>query len=145
MLVLETKFQGEWHGLKITGRIDRIDRTAEGLTLIDYKTSSSPPKGVKNAEGETKIDLQLPLYKAVAAPNLYPNEAVHKTLYYSLTKGKDISPKPPCLEELNEVGDRLKEHLTKGSYPVQPDIKQNACEYCPYDSVCRKSDRFLPH
>jgi len=141
VLVLETKFQGEWHGLKITGRIDRIDRTAEGLTLIDYKTSSSPPKGVKNAEGETKIDLQLPLYQAVAAPNLYPNETVHQTLYYSLTKGKNISPKSPSLEELNEVGDRLKEHLTKGNYPVQPDIKQNSCEYCPYDSVCRKGDR----
>jgi hypothetical protein len=64
---------------------------------------------------------------------------VHKTLYYSLTKGEDISPKSfPSEAELIEVGDRLKTHLQTGNYPVKPDLKEEACRYCDYDLVCRK-------
>jgi RecB family exonuclease len=139
VLKLEAKFTGEWQGLKITGRVDRLDDTPEGLVLIDYKTGGTAPKGVKNAEGEAKIDLQLPLYAAVAAPSLSPDRPVHKTLYYSLTKGEDISPKSfPSEAELIEVGDRLKAHLETGNYPVEPDLKEEACRYCDYDLVCRK-------
>ena len=76
---------------------------------------------------------------AFAAPNLSPDRLVHKTLYYSLTKGEDISPKSfPSEAELIEVGDRLKTHLQTGNYPVEPDIKEEACRYCDYDVVCRK-------
>ena len=139
VLKLEAKFTGEWQGLKITGRVDRLDDTPEGLVLIDYKTGGTAPKGVKNAEGEAKIDLQLQLYAAVAAPSLSPDRPVHKTLYYSLTKGEEISPKSfPSEAELIEVGDRLKTHLQTGNYPVEPDIKEEACRYCDYDVVCRK-------
>ncbi|MEB3188880.1 MAG: PD-(D/E)XK nuclease family protein, partial [Snowella sp.] len=142
VLNLEAKFTGEWLGLKMTGRVDRLDDTPEGLVLIDYKTSSIAPKGVKNAEGEAKIDLQLPLYVAVAAPRLFPDRPVHKALYYSLTKGKDISPKSfPSEAELREVGDRLKTCLQTGNYPVEPDIKEEACRYCDYDVICRKRSR----
>ncbi|NBO64192.1 MAG: PD-(D/E)XK nuclease family protein [Acidobacteria bacterium] len=37
----ERKFEGTWQGLNVRGSIDRIDRTPEGLTLIDYKTGSN--------------------------------------------------------------------------------------------------------
>ncbi len=138
VIAIETQFKGEWQGLTITGRVDRIDRTPQGLTLIDYKTSSRAPKGVKNVDGDAKIDLQLPLYKAVAAPALFPHEPVYQTQYYSLTKGEDISPRKfPTETELNHVGDRLKQHLNEGDYPVQPDNQRQACRYCSYDAVCR--------
>lgn len=141
VLHLEDRFEGEWEGFKVRGYVDRIDRTEQGLILIDYKTRSSPPAGVKDETGKAKIDLQLPLYKAVAAPFFYPDESVQQTSYYSLTAGRDISAKPPTAEQLKAVANRLKTHLSTGHYPVQPDIERKACAYCVYDSVCRQGER----
>jgi len=142
VLNLEDRFEGEWHGLKIHGYVDRIDRTNDGLILMDYKTSSQAPAGVKDATGKASIDLQLPLYKAVAAPCFYPGESVHRTSYYSLSTGKNLSVRSnPTEHELEAVADRLKIHLTTGHYPVEPDIGRRACTYCPYDPVCRQGER----
>ncbi len=136
---IEQEFEGEWHGLKIRGCVDRIDRTPTGLILVDYKTSAQPPKGVKDTTGKAKIDLQLPLYEAVAAPIFHAEPAQHRTSYYSLTTGKDISPRSkPTAADLEAVADRLKIHLTTGSYPIAPDIERHACKYCAYNSVCRQ-------
>lgn len=75
-VALERDFAGEWHGLKVRGRIDRIDRTEAGLVLIDYKTGKSRPAGIKDQTGKASIDLQLPLYQEAAGPALFPGEPV---------------------------------------------------------------------
>ncbi len=142
VLALEQKIQGEWQGLPITGYIDRIDQTAQGLVIMDYKTSSKTPAGIKDETGNACLDLQLPIYKADVA-DLYPDQATTRTRYYSLTQGKDISissKKVRSEEEFMAAGDRLKQHLKNGSYPVEPDLKREACRYCDFDSVCRKTE-----
>lgn len=139
---LEQRFEGEWLGLRVTGRVDRIDRTPGGLVLIDYKTSASLPKGVKDTKGKASIDIQLPLYKDVAAASLFPEEAVAETYYYSLTKGKKMTPsKNAPQHELPRVIERCKDYLERGQYPVQPDMARAACQYCDFDSVCRQGNR----
>ncbi|HHP7245253.1 MAG TPA: PD-(D/E)XK nuclease family protein [Elainellaceae cyanobacterium] len=142
-IALEEEFAGNWHGFQIRGRVDRIDRTDDGLVLIDYKTSSSAPKGVSNADGKACIDLQLSIYKDVAAPALFPSERVTNAYYYSLTKGKrlkDLS-KLPNQTELAEVATRCQSHLNTGHFPVSPDTGREACKYCAYDLVCRQGNR----
>ena len=142
VLALETMFQGELNSLKIRGRVDRIDRWEDGLVLIDYKSGASSPKGIKNEQGKASIDLQLPLYQAMAATHLYPEESVSKMIYYSLSKGKDISPKKVITQtELIEILEGLKVHFDEGSYPVAPDQEKEACKYCSNELVCRQGDR----
>lgn len=138
---LESWFEGTWQGLKIRGRVDRIDRTVEGLVLMDYKTSSHAPDGVKDEKGKAQMDVQLSLYRDVAAPALFPGEAIAEVLYYSLTKGKKLPKALPSPEELELFATRCKTHLTSGSYPVQPDIDRHACKYCEFDLVCRQGSR----
>jgi RecB family exonuclease len=75
-VALEQSFSGQWQGLPVTGRVDRIDRGPQGLVLIDYKTGSTQPAGVQDSGGRAQLDLQLPLYQEVAAPQLFPQEAV---------------------------------------------------------------------
>ncbi|MBW4580333.1 MAG: PD-(D/E)XK nuclease family protein [Tildeniella nuda ZEHNDER 1965/U140] len=140
-IALEAKFEGIWHDLKLTGRVDRIDRTPQGLVLIDYKTGSSPPKGVSDANGKACIDLQLPLYQQVAAPALFPAATVATSYYYSLTKTKKLSKALPSEQELADVADRCKAHLNHGHFPVQPDVGGVACQYCAFDLVCRQGSR----
>ena len=66
----------------LIGRIDRMDRHAETgmLRIMDYKTSESsfsPNKKhrIKDADGSWQwIDLQLPLYRILASPEIYDDK-----------------------------------------------------------------------
>ncbi len=142
ILELEKKFEGEWEGLRMQGYIDRIDETPDGLFAIDYKTGSSVPKGIKDADGRLKTDVQLPLYTHVALRSLYPNKQLGQGGYYSIRKGKII--KTAGLEKMDELAGFpafVKATLSKGRFAVEPDVKGDACEYCDFADVCRIGSR----
>ena len=142
ILELERGFEGEWYGLRVSGVVDRVDRTDDGLILIDYKTGSSPPTGPKNEEGKTRLDIQLPLYVQAAAEALFPGESVAGAYYYSLTKGRILKKaKTDDVGPLEAFAARIKGHLEAGRFPVDPDAERTACEFCDYDLVCRKGAR----
>lgn len=140
ILQLETSFQAEWYGLKVRGVVDRIDRTPEGLVVLDYKTSGSVPPGIKDESGRAKIDLQLALYEDAIAQN-FEGEKRLKSQFYSLTKQKYLTNKKADPETLAAFAKKVKQHLETGSYPVEPDIEQKACQYCEFDAICRKGAR----
>ncbi|MEM6501851.1 MAG: PD-(D/E)XK nuclease family protein [Cyanobacteria bacterium P01_C01_bin.89] len=151
----ESKFDGEWHGLRVTGQLDRIDRRPtvdgdNGLVIIDYKTGKSFPKGAKNNEGKAKLDVQLALYKDVAPhdPNLSElpeDEAIADAFYFSIKKGErlDQSKKDKVNQDsqLANLAERVKATLFEGQYLVQPDRDRNACQYCAAKLACRQGDR----
>ena len=140
VIATETKFDTQWYGLQIRGQVDRIDRTEAGLSVIDYKTSSVAPAGVKDAEGKAKLDLQLAIYQDAIAEQ-YPQETIDSAAYYSLTQQKIISRPHKEPAALAAFVERVKSHLERGYYPVAPDVDRKACSYCDYDLVCRKGDR----
>jgi len=142
VLAVEQEYLGTWHGLSMKGYIDRVDQTPDGILAIDYKTSSTIPKGIKNEAGKTKTDLQLPVYVKVGLPELYPERPIAGGTYYSLAKGKSLSkvgPEYPA--ELEAFAEKVIHTLKTGNYAVDPDTDRNACEYCDFDSVCRQGHR----
>jgi RecB family exonuclease len=142
VLDLERQFEGYWYGLRVTGKLDRIDETSEGLTLIDYKAGSSVSTLAKDDQGRASVDIQLPLYIDVAAKALHPGKTVKGAYYYSLSKAKVIKKVDhDALSSLEPLADRIKAHVMEGYYPVEPDVDQSACKYCDYDEVCRKGYR----
>ena len=137
----EKDFSGECFGLKVRGIIDRIDRTADGIVMIDYKAGASVPAGVKDEHGRALIDIQLPIYVRAAGNKLYPGERVTGA-YYSLGKAKVLKRlEDGDPSQLDELAGRVRSHLREGSYPVDPDNDGKACNYCDYDAVCRKGAR----
>ena len=140
VLAQEQSFIGEWYGLKVQGKIDRVDRTETGLILLDYKTSSSKPIGAKDSTGKATVDIQLPLY-IQAAVQLFPDLQTQTAYYYSLTKGETLKQVTVDEVALSQVVDRVKNHLQQGDYPVQPDCDEAACKYCSIDLVCRRGAR----
>ena len=145
VLKLEAPFKDEFAGLKIRGFVDRIDRREDGLVLIDYKSGATIPKGIQDEIGKAKIDLQLPLYKIVGAAALYPGEPVEKTVYYSLSKAKEIVPRNVISEtDLREIFTQFKQQFQAGNYPVAPDQDRAACRYCTNEWVCRQGERLQP-
>jgi hypothetical protein len=69
----ETRFAGEWQGFEVVGR---VDRTPEGLVIVDYKSTASGPRP----------DLQLSVYREAAAAALFPGERVREAYYYYYSK-----------------------------------------------------------
>lgn len=140
----EVPFEATWRDLKITGVIDRIDRTPDGIVIKDYKTSSSKPKGAKDETGSTKIDVQLPIYLyAAQTDEQFQQETVIGGHYYSLTKREKriLGRAKPGDAALAPLAEQVKEALASGAFPVDPDSLRNACQYCEFDLVCRQGPR----
>jgi RecB family exonuclease len=137
-IACEAGFTAHWRGLRLTGRIDRIDRDAEGrLVLVDYKTGASAPSGARDGEGRLRLDLQLPIYVEAAAPRLYPGDPVGEAVYYSLSKAEPLEARVPAAEALDAFVAAVRERLAAGAFPVAPDPKREACTWCDHRPVCR--------
>ncbi|PPT06390.1 ATP-dependent nuclease subunit B [Geitlerinema sp. FC II] len=142
VLATEQEFEGVWYGLRVKGIIDRIDLSPEGVRLVEYKNRSSRPTRAKDRRGKAALDVQLPLYVDVAAPQLGGGRPVAEAYYYSLTKGKVIGRANSVDEAaLSEFAQRVVGDLKQGAYPVEPDVDYRACQYCCHDLVCRKGKR----
>lgn len=136
---LETGFAGTWHELEVVGRVDRIDRTKDGVVVIDYKTGSGRPLGARGFDAERlDLDLQLPLYLEVAAPRLAPGERVASARYLSIGAMREIPREPPDPAEAADFVERLRRSLAAGDYPVEP---SDACRFCSLEAACRKGPR----
>ncbi len=135
----EQSFDCDWRGLRMRGRIDRIDRSEDGLTLIDIKTGSYVGK-VQDAEGNLKVDLQLPVYSEVAG-TLYPEDDILGTRYFSIRQAEEVPSRLPDPGFLEQFVLNSRSLLERGAFPVQPDRAQKACEYCDYRTVCRVGRR----
>ena len=125
----EARFAGEWQGFEVVGRVDRVDRTTEGLIFVDYKSTASAPDP----------DLQLSIYREAAAEALFPSEQVRDAYYYSLRKAERIRAKEPTAEALGELAEGIRDALEAGHLP--PDVLQRVCAFCEFDLVCRRGPR----
>ena len=123
-------------GLKIGGRIDRIDRMSDGrIEIIDYKTGPNVP-----TEKKVKEDFQLTFY-ALAATEVKdkilgktPEEIVltlnyleaNKELSTTRTKGELEEAKKRIFSLVDEIS-RSDFHCTGGIF----------CKTCEYQMVCQ--------
>ncbi len=144
IIATEFEFDTKWKGFQVTGSVDRIDATPDGLIAIDYKTGKSTPKGVKNREGKAAIDIQIPIYLSAAVPTHESSQGGPGTegYYFSLKKAKSL--KKVRLDNEVELDDfvlRVRQMLSEGDFSVSPDVDQNACTFCDYEAVCRKGNR----
>jgi len=129
-LLLEQPFSLPIDGFRVTGRIDRIDRLADGgYEVIDYKTGSA-----RRAQ-DLQRDLQLGIY-AMAARDVFHFDPLRLSYYY-LETGERVSVDKPA-ERLAEdkatvrrAGDGVRAEL----FPARPDrVKCAGCDFrllCP--------------
>jgi hypothetical protein len=137
VLAVEQEFDTSWKGLRISGRIDRVDESADGLITIDYK-SGGYRSMVQDENGEAKIDIQLPIYIQAAIPSIYPGRTpvIGKYLNLAARKadiGKDV--------DLTDFIDRIDRTLTAGRFIVRPDNEGKVCRFCDFETVCRRGPR----
>jgi len=123
---------GDGRALRVSGRIDRIDRRSEGgLVLRDYKTGRAPKDDGGIYRGGRQ--LQIPFY-VLAAQKLFPGEAVVDAFLDYVDGGRQVAFRPehvtgPAFRDL------LKEliDLVAGGVFVQ---EPSACDFCDFTMVC---------
>ncbi|MFY9288888.1 MAG: double-strand break repair protein AddB [Alphaproteobacteria bacterium] len=123
--VLQAEAEGQMtlSGLSLKGRADRIDQTADGLAIIDYKTGGLPSK----EDVKSGYEPQLPLLSLIAAEGGFkdvPPSETSELAYWKLHGGRDIADIKPVnlpLPELMEAARAgVKELVEKFSDPTTP-------------------------
>ena len=129
VIACEKSLSKEIRGIRLAGNIDRIDRTLEGIEVLDYKSGSYPKYTPRTVDKAT--DFQLEFYYLLA------QEAgdVQSCGYYDLKSGKIIREDllEQKLELLYGYLDELKETKVF-DFEMTEDIKE--CIYCPYTHLC---------
>ena len=143
----ESTSEVDINGLKFSTRIDRMDRLANGDSLIiDYKTGKDVK--VSQMTGDPIDQAQLPIYAVtnsvdgVAFATINSNDCQFK----AITKNKSELPltkqamnrMPEWDKQINEwtsILNSASEQFQNGIASVLP--VKNACDYCDYDLLCR--------
>jgi len=143
----ESTSEVDINGLKFSTRIDRMDRLANGDSLIiDYKTGKDVK--VSQMTGDPIDQAQLPIYAVtnsvdgVAFATINSNDCQFK----AITKNKSelpltkqaINRMPEWDKQISEwtsILESASEQFQNGIASVLP--LKNACDYCDYDLLCR--------
>ncbi len=137
-LYIEKSFKFAIDDILVRGRMDRIDKTKEGIEIADYKTSTA--KDEKTARSKASSNLQLKIY-ALAYQNIFGElpKRVHLIFLGSnLTGTKKITEKD--LEKAKEIIKQAHEGIKKADFEAHPQF--GACKLCPFKKFCpdRKED-----
>ncbi|HEX7077949.1 MAG TPA: ATP-dependent DNA helicase [Candidatus Eisenbacteria bacterium] len=132
---VERHFRVKLEDVVITGSMDRVDEGADGVTLVDYKTSESD--GEEKADEASRKSLQLSVY-ALAYRELTGRLPDRLELRYVLTgvagvSGCDEDRVARARAKIEEVAASIR----AGAFEARPDERR--CSICACRPVCRES------
>ncbi len=116
--------------LRLAGRFDRVERTEEGLHIIDFKSTN--PRDPQSLT----LDLQLSLY-ALAAQNLWQEPVAALSLLCLTTDGaveQSTTRSPVELKDAMTSIRLLAERIASGDRTATPSVP--VCRHCPYRDIC---------
>ena len=122
---------GDGRTLRVSGKIDRIDRREDGLVLRDYKTGRAPKDDGGVFRGGKQ--LQIPFY-VLAAAKLLPGERVVDAFLDYVDGGRQVAFRPDLAESpaFRDLLRRLVDLVARGVFVQEP----AACEWCDFTAVC---------
>ncbi len=127
---LEKKVEAVIGDVGWVGYIDRLERTAAGLKVIDYKTSKTA-----TAINDAKRSIQLAFYATAVADEL--NEpVVEAQMWFPRTTGKSLATRSLDMDLLAEVREKMEE-VTRSIQDEIWEPRVNArCDRCEFRLSC---------
>ena len=122
---------GEGRTLRVSGKIDRIDRRPDGLVLRDYKTGRAPRDDGGVFRGGRQ--LQIPFY-VLATEKLFPGERVVEAFLDYVDGGRQVAFDPAAVrgESFRALLGSLSDLIAGGGFVQEP----AACDWCDFTVVC---------
>jgi len=116
-------------GIKLTGKIDRIDLTPDGLEVLDYKSGKYPLYTARTVDKAT--DFQLEFYYLLASEL----GEVNACGYYDLKSGK-VVPEAVLEKKLEILDVYLDELASTKRFDFSKTEDLSACRYCEFVYLC---------
>ena len=135
VLETERRFELEIEAAKLTGRVDRIDRTGpETIAIVDYKTGK--PKTQEDADES----LQLSLYALAAREAL--GKRADQLIFHNLENDTAIvaTRNDAQLEEAKLRVRDVAEAIAEGKF--DPKVGYH-CAFCPYRNLCPATEKIV--
>lgn len=132
---IEKEFSFILENNKINGRFDRVDQEADGVVIMDFKTSEIHTQ--KDADKRTRESLQLKLYSLAYKIifGCFPKEV---KLYFLESGIIGISKvREDIAQEVREKIKRVSSGIRRQEFPATPTYL--ACVYCAYNQICPKA------
>jgi RecB family exonuclease len=129
----ERRFELKVGAAKLTGRVDRIDRTGpDTVAIVDYKTGKA--KSQEDADGS----LQLSLY-ALAAREMWGKRA-DRLVFHNLENGTMVftTRSDAELEAAKLQVQEAADAIARGEFGAKPGYH---CAYCPYRNLCPATEK----
>jgi DNA helicase-2/ATP-dependent DNA helicase PcrA len=129
---VEQEFGFELGPTRVRGRLDRVDETAEGAVIIDYKSSDvSDPK---KADQRARESLQLKIYALAwrAMTGRLPARVELRFLESGLA-GRH-RPTEADLSDAREAIEAAARGIRQRRFDPTPGYQ--VCRYCPYNQIC---------
>ena len=122
--------------LRFAGRLDRLDETAQGACVIDYKTGSGTTEADRLKAG---LSVQLPVYQLAVRQHLGVARAGVSAAYRSVTRSGAFAELPLGLDE-PAAADRLRELVTRALELIDagafPRASLGHCDFCDAGYAC---------
>ena len=138
IVMAEKKFEKEIKGVKLTGKLDRLDRNTasqNSICVIDYKTSAAA-----KSEKEMLEDLQLPAYLKLLEESFPPEtKRCYAFVNFSADKTQEKIYAPLEMETSVGIIEETLDLILQSNFPnIFP---HKNCKYCQYKTVCELSNR----
>ncbi len=124
---VERSFTIYVEGVKVSGRIDRIDKLEDGTyEIIDYKTG-------KSGSYDVKKDLQLSVYALAARDSLKIPVSRYSLIFLEngewVTATRSEADIKKCIETITSVS----QEIALSEFSATPGFH---CNFCPYRMIC---------
>jgi DNA helicase II / ATP-dependent DNA helicase PcrA len=131
----EWSFEVKIADVPVRGRVDRIDRIADGIAVIDYKT------GKARKQRDADESLQLSLY--AIATELQLGQRPGQLIIYNLEDSSALvtSRNDAALEEARQRVQAAAEGIAAGEFEPSPD--RFNCRWCEYRNLCPATEQKL--
>jgi len=132
-LGLEKNFILDIDGLKINGKIDRIDQLPNGkIEIIDYKTGNT------KTQKEVDNDVQMTIYTMAATEALKIKPDILS--FYYVESGTKLSTKrtKKQVDAEKKIIKEVAEEIKEGNFEPKPG---KDCEWCDYKEICPFAER----
>ena len=137
VLHTEEWFDVQIAGTKVAGRIDRVDRTADGnVAIVDYKT------GKARSQEDADESLQLSIY-AMAAREKW-GYRVAELVFHNLEGNVPVFSKRTefQLAEARERVQAVARGIAEGNFKPKPDFY---CNFCAFRGLCPAREKRVPN